>query len=341
MKVQETKSALLPGAWIVNPKDKGRKSIKSGNVYLDNNEEFQIEIHNPLKECVLADIRLNGQSISKTGLVVKPGQRVYLDCFIDDKKKFTFQTYDVDGSQESQEAIENNGLMEVFFYKEEVVSLKNWSEKLREVVVKEYYPIYVDRYPSWYPYYRPGYPWYGGCTTTIYGGSITTNGNFPMSGSTTGNSFTLSSGSTLCGGVTNTAMYSSNMTPTSDVNFNFDTGQLNLINDGSFNSQKIKINETYQDNSVETGRIEKGEKSNQQFTEIDMDFEKNYIHHIVFQLLPTSRKPAEVDTKKVSDKLVVGHQAADLIVKLKDLFDGGIITQSEFDEKRKELLSRI
>jgi hypothetical protein len=300
MKTSQLTGSDLPGAWVCNPKDKGRKSIKSGNIYLQNNEEFQIEIFNPLKECVLADIRLNNQSISKTGLVIKPGQRVYLDCFVDDRKKFIFQTYEIEMTDESQEAIQNNGLIEVFFYKEEAVSLKNWSEKLREVVVREYYPIYIDRYP-----YRPYPVWYG----NYYG---TTNIG------TTGNTY---NSTNLTNGVLNSSYMS-----------NFD--HLNVSNCFSSNSMPIS-------NSLETGRIEKGEKSAQQFSEVDMDFEKNYIHHIVYQLLPESRKPIEVETKKSSEKLKEGHQAADLLIKLKDLKDAGVISAEEFDEKKKELLARI
>ena len=58
--------ADLPGAWICNPRDKGRKSIKGGNIYLKNNEEFLIELFNPLNRPVLSDIRLNGDSIFET-----------------------------------------------------------------------------------------------------------------------------------------------------------------------------------------------------------------------------------------------------------------------------------
>lgn len=321
MKTKEVKGANLPGAWVTNPKDKGRKPIKSGNIYLENNEEFSIEIFNPLKECVLADIRLNNQSISKTGLVIKPGQRVYLDCFVDDRKKFIFQTYEIEMSDETQEAIQNNGLMEVFFYKEEAVSLKNWSEKLREVVVREYYPIYVDRYPNWYPYHRPTV-WYGGCTTigtsnNLFGGSF--------GGTTTNTVFNSTTGTlNLTGGVSNSASYTSGV----------DISNMNISN--CFSSESIPVA-----GSLETGRIEKGEKSNQQFSEVDMDFEKNYIHHIVYQLLPESRKPIEIETKKSSEKLKEGHQAADLLIKLKDLKDAGVISTEEFDEKKKELLARI
>jgi len=311
MKTKETKGTNLPGAWVVNPKDKGRKSIKGGNIYLDNEEEFQIELFNPLRECVLADIRLNGQSISKSGLVIKPGQRVYLDCFIEDKKKFVFQTYEVEMTGEVEDVIENNGLMEVFFYKEEVQSLKNWTDRLREVVVREYYPIYVDRYPYWY---RPFPIWYGGCTTigsSLSFGGTTTNNIYNTS---TSNSSSLFNGNiTLTGGTTN---YSSNL---NSMSFNSSNGELNL-------------------NLQETGRVEKGQKSTQQFTEVDMDFEKNYIHSIVYQLLPNSKKPIEVETKK---DLKVSHDATNLLVKLKDLKDAEIITEEEFQEKKKELLARI
>ena len=318
MKVQETKGATLPGAWVCNSKDKGRKSIKSGNVYLDDKEEFQIELFNPLKLNILADIRINGQSISKTGLIVKPGQRFYLDCFVDDKKKFIFQTYHVDGTPEVQEAIVDNGVMEVFFYKEDVVTLQNWAEKYRKSVVKEYYPIYIDRYPYWYPYHQPSI-WYGGCVTTSLSGNC--------------NTFTNNTLSSNIGNYTNTSSLSSNIgNYTNNVSFNSNTGKLNMINDGAFNPA-----------TLETGRVEKGLTSNQQFVEVDMDFEKNYIHHIVYQLLPTSRKPIEVETKRSGDGKENQFLPAIVcaIKGLSELKDLGAITQEEFDEKKKELLSRI
>jgi len=285
MKVQAKKGANLPGAWIVNPKDKGRKSIKSdSNIYLENNEEFQIELFNPLKECILADIRLNGQSISKTGLIVKPGQRFYLDCFVDDKKKFIFQTYQVENNETTLESIENNGVMEVFFYKEQAVSINNWRDKYKEVIVREYYPAY----PWWYPRnpWNPYNPWWYGTTgTTISYSSTTLGGNLTTCNSTNSNysnSFTLTSG----------------------------TSDLNLTN-CSFNSSTGEFTTS---DSIETGRVEKGLPSQQQFMEVDMDFEKNYIHHIVYNLLPTSRKPVEVEKKSLTSS----HQAADLLIKLKD-----------------------
>ena len=108
-----------PSAWIANANDKGRKKIYPNNkVYLDNNQEFQIELFNPLTETILAKININGKTVCNTGLILRPGQRFYLDCFIDDRKKFVFRTYEVDNTTESLNAIANNGYVEVSFYKE-------------------------------------------------------------------------------------------------------------------------------------------------------------------------------------------------------------------------------
>ena len=177
-------STTKPGAWIVNSKDRGRKSIKNGKVYLTDSEEFEIELFNPSTECVLADIKLNGQSISKTGLVLKPGQRFYLDCFIDDNKKFIFSTYEVEQTLESLTAINNNGKLEVYFYKESVVSINNWKDRFNTVIIERYYPSYPT-YPYWTttPYYGTGTPniIYGGTTTNIIGTTTTnTTGSFTL-----------------------------------------------------------------------------------------------------------------------------------------------------------------
>lgn len=322
MKVKQPKGTNLPSAWIVNPKDKGRKSIKGDKIYLDNNQEFEIEIFNPLTESVLADIRLNGNSISKSGLVIKPGQRVYLDCFVDDRKKFIFQTYEIDGSQESLDATSDNGLLEVFFYKEQAVTLQNWNDRFHKIVIHEYYPVYPV-YPKWYPYYG-----------TILTGGISTG--------------TITSGTTIT-----TQNVSNSIFNTSTGNFNIG----NSYNSGSLTSCNTAHYSSPVAGSLETGRVEKGEKSNQQFVDVDMDFEKNYIHHLVYQLLPSSRKPVEVrdisKSKKIKEKLksnkvqlndILKRETEDiieLIKKLADLHSAGILTDQEFSEKKSELLSKI
>ena len=316
-----------PGAWIVSSRDRGRKQIKSGKVFLNDGDEFEIELFNPLTVSVLADIKLNGQSISKTGLVVKPGQRVYLDCFIDDRKKFKFSTYEIENSSEALDATKNNGLLEVFFYKEDVITLDNWMSKFNRVIVEKWYPAYYPSYPVWRPYEV----WYSGSPTV--GTTITT-------------------GSGIIGTTTTNAYYSGNNMV--NCSYNSDTGQFNVSS-----------------NSIETGRVEKGEVSKQKFTEVDMDFEKHYITSTIIQILPESRKPAEVKNVEINIELPKGDwtkkqiedakevvqnflwkentdetqkemmNTIELIKKLADLHSSGILTDEEFSSKKAELLSKI
>ena len=307
-------SSTKPSAWIVSPKDRGRKPIKSGNIFLNDKEEFEIELFNPLTVSVLADIKLNGQSISKTGLVLKPGQRFYLDCFVDDKKKFIFSTYEIDGGQESLDATQNNGLLEVFFYKEDIITLDNWKNKMDKVIIERYYPVY-------YPTYRP-YPWNNIYCGGSFGGGYGTTNN--IIGTTTANvNNNITFGGTT---VTNTTMYTSN---SSDL---FTTPiSANMMSD------------------LETGRVEKGSSSSQKFDEIEMDFEKNYISSTIIQILPESRKPVEIkEIKGKMDKVMAkdilkreSDEIIELIKKLGELHSAGILTDAEFNTKKSELLSKI
>ena len=305
-----------PSAWVVSS-DKGRKSIKNGKVYLKDKEEFQIELFNPLTDCVLADIKLNGNTISQSGLVIRPGERFYLDCFVDDNKKFVFNTYEVEDSQSTKIAISKNGMLEVFFYKESVVSLKNWRNRFDRVIVEKYYPVH---YPHYHPY------WY--TTPNVYCGT-TTGG---LSGTTTGGYYTNGLNTTT----TNTAYYSNpNLQP---INSTYTTG-INISDLGNMATTTTN----YSANSIETGRVEKGKKSNQKFEEVDMDFEKFHISSIVLQLLPESVKP--VDTKDLKKEkftdLGVSEDIIGLIKKLADLKSAGILTDEEFSKKKADLLNRI
>ena len=317
-----------PGAWIVNPSDKGRKSIKNGKVYLNDKDEFQIELFNPLKVIVLADIKLNGNSISSSGLVIRPGERFYLDCFIEDKKKFIFSTYEV--GVDDVESISDNGKLEVFFYKESVVSIKNWKDKFNEVIIKRYstylpylpYPLYhknpyIDHYPNLYPTYPSQYPNYYYTTTD-------TNGIVGGMGTVNTSSGLLNVGSSSSGmGTVNTT--------TGTVNTNY----TNNISASSYS--------TNSNNSLETGRIEKGSESSQSFTKVELDFDDNYITSIIIDILPESRRPIDTkdlikDTKEPKSK---NSELVDLIKKLSDLHKAGILTDDEFNIKKKELLLNI
>ena len=118
-----------PCAWIVVnnrkgtnlPNDRGRKRIYSNNrVFLKNGQEFEVELFNPLKKTVSVRIAYDGKPIPDSGFVLRPGQRFYLDCDMQDKKRFIFKTYDVENTQESKEAIVDNGKFEIYFYPEKI-----------------------------------------------------------------------------------------------------------------------------------------------------------------------------------------------------------------------------
>ena len=312
------KTTTTPSAWVVNSKDRGRKSIKKGKVYLQDKEEFQIELFNPLQDCVLADIKLNGKSISETGLVLNPGQRFYLDCFIDDKKKFIFNTYEVEDTTEVANAIAKNGLLEVFFYKESAVTLKNWSNRLSKIVIEKHYPYY--------------YPWGTTNPYTIYYGNgiATTNCNTAIgSGSIT--TTTANTNNVYC---SNSAVDLTNLKSTNNAYYS-----------STIQSSNNSIQSSYS-STIETGRVEKGSKSKQNFETVDMDFDNYYIASTIVQLLPDSRKP--VETKEINRSPLQKYKfikeqdrSIELLGKLGELYKAGILTEQEFKTRKEELLSKI
>ena len=155
---------------------KGKKRIKQfdGQVYLSDGDEYEIELFNPSQEVVLAKIKIDGDYIAGGGIVLRRGERVFLERFLDSPNKFKYSTYVVSGNNtEVQDAIRNNGYVEIEFYSE----------------------------------YKPTIP-----NRTIYSGNTystgTINGN-PITFTTTGNSgnFTLTSGTT-----TTSAFYNASLT---------------------------------------------------------------------------------------------------------------------------------
>jgi hypothetical protein len=103
-----------PNAFITVRKQRQKQNGK--NVYLHDRTEFEIELHNPTNDSILAKISLNGNRISNSGVVLKPGQRVFLERYLDEDRKFLFETYEVSDSKTNQRAIENNGLVIVEFF---------------------------------------------------------------------------------------------------------------------------------------------------------------------------------------------------------------------------------
>ncbi len=212
-------------------KKKSRLKVYNGNtVFLNDKDNFEFEIHNPKQKSVLVKIKLNGEYISTSGIVLRPGQRVFLERFLDSNNKFEFSTYEVNDTSENRSAIDLNGDVRIEFYDEQEVRI--------------------------YPHLSGG-NWGSGWTTIntgspYYGTTLTTTGGI---------------------GTTSTAYYSSNSINTS--------GSLS----NTFAGPNIRSKK-----SIETGRVEKGENSKQNFTNSYENFNYNVEHQITFKILPLSTK---------------------------------------------------
>lgn len=110
-----------PSAHIT--KKKSRLKTYNGNkVFLKDKDNFQIELFNPKQDSVLCKIKLNDNYISDNGVVLRPGERIFLERFIDSNNKFVFETYSVEDNNITRNSIELNGDVVVEFYYESKVS---------------------------------------------------------------------------------------------------------------------------------------------------------------------------------------------------------------------------
>ena len=126
----------MPSAIILakNPRTSSLDELKSyqGNtIYLNNGDEFQIRLFNPLREKIGVQIGMNGD-LSQSLLVLNPGEDVTLDRFLDDKSKMLFETYVYDASNPSAaNAVAENGNIQVNFFKEKKRIQVNSSRRLK------------------------------------------------------------------------------------------------------------------------------------------------------------------------------------------------------------------
>jgi hypothetical protein len=251
--------------------------------YLQNGTEFQIELFNPTTDVVLAKITLNGNPISQGGLVLNPGQRVFLERYLDIAKKFLFDTYEVSNTKEVQKAIENNGDFKVEFFKEKI---------------SYYNPFILTTNGTGTIYGGPNQINQGilrGSSAGGYVGQTTTNINNTFTSNSANSTSTLG----LTGMITNTSTLTSGSIPTTNAFFNqsaSNTGAVtmdSLYDAGVTYSQRkepIKRSKTLKSKSIETGRVEKGSSSDQKIKTIDKEFEYFSFHTIEYKMLPISQK---------------------------------------------------
>jgi hypothetical protein len=271
----------VPTANLAVNKSRVKLYNKQGDLptyYLQKGQEFQIELFNPTTDTVLAKITLNGNVISQGGLVLNPGQRVFLDRYLDVAKKFLFDTYEVANTQEVKEAIENNGDFKVEFYRE-------MKPRVRNPIIT----LGTGRSIFGGPNYDQGIIRYNSTNT---GGYVHNTTTVPTSftTSTNGGSYT-TTGLNLTGNISNTstvssnALYSSTITDgtvTMDWMATEKSVDLSIPRTRSLKAKKSK--------SIETGRVEEGSDSNQKFKTVNKDFEWFAFHTIEAKLLPVSQK---------------------------------------------------
>lgn len=232
-------------------------SSYSRAVYLENGQEFQIQLFNPHKFTIGAEIFINDEKLSNR-LVLKPGERVWLERYLDVKKKFKFSTYEVEGNNKDvQEAIKDNGKIEVKFYRE--VRKKEWNNyptitlSGNDWLNKNKYPSTID------VLYNHSSDNANKLETTHCYSSMSTAGN---------GCETVLTASNYCA-------LDTNYTATVDLYPQTDAASISIPD--------VMI--------CETGRIEAGSSSSQEFDNVNIDFEYFPFVTEKIKLLPISQKP--------------------------------------------------
>lgn len=224
-----------PCAYIT--KNKQRIKQFGQNVYLKDGSEFEIELFNPSRKTVLSKIKINGEFIKGGGIILRPGERVFLERYIDVARKFKFETYRVDATNQTMNAIASNGDVEIYFYDEK--------------------DIVINTGLSWNPTY----------TTNNYNHTVDT--------------YTTNASDIVYGANT--------------VGISFTTTNLNLTSTNSNNDTKCFNNDVRpkKSKSVETGRVEQGSSSDQEFKTVSKNFNSYVVSTSIWKILPESQKPVE------------------------------------------------
>ena len=92
-------------------------------VYMNDGTEFQIQLFNPYDYVIGVSFSFNknDNNFSNSNLLVlRPGERVWLDRYLDNESRLLFSTYEVGASKAVKEAIKNNGNICIKFFKEQI-----------------------------------------------------------------------------------------------------------------------------------------------------------------------------------------------------------------------------
>lgn len=251
-----TKDDLAKIAIAKNLIKEYKNSNSERTVYLNDGTEFQIYLKNPYQTHLGIRIYVNNQSIGNM-LVLKPGQSFWLDRFVNENKRFLFSTYQVENSAEMKYAIDKNGWVKIEFYHE------------KENKPFQYNPASIT--------------WYNG----------NDNGGYNLYSSTTGSASNVKSVNTVLNATScyydaaSTITASSACTDRCEIDAAVDTLDLDINANRSLHKRSKR--------SIETGRVEKGSRSNQEFEYCDIDFEYYSFKTESIHILPTSQKKVNVE----------------------------------------------
>lgn len=217
-------------------------------VYLEDGDEFQIQLFNPTNQVVGAKIEFNGELSwysSDKSIVLRPGERVWLERYLDSPHKFKFSTYTVSGGKETKEAIKDNGLLRIkFYYEDKTLHYDN---------------TFITCAEPYHTYYCNG-----------------TGSNMVLGSN-------IDSTITACNGEVNTLGFA-NSVSTSASSYCTTTKSLDL------DSEPTRCKTSYKSRSIETGRVEEGSYSGQDFNHVYYNFASYPFFTKEIQIMPMSRK---------------------------------------------------
>lgn len=221
-------------------------------VYLEDGDEFQIQLFNPTNQVVGAKIEFNGEPgwcSSNKSIVLRPGERIWLERYLDSPHKFKFSTYAVSDIKEIREAIKDNGLLRIKFYYEDKT------------------PCYDNTIITCSQPYHTYY--YNGTGDNIIPNIILGSNN--------------NSTVTACSGEMNTLSFAA---PVSSSATGYYTASKSLDLDG----EVTRCRSSHKSKSIETGRVEEGSYSRQDFNHVYYNFASCPFFTKEIQIMPMSRK---------------------------------------------------
>ena len=233
-------------------------------VYMQDGTEFQIQIFNPYSYVIGVSFKFNNNSESSQLLVLRPGERVWLDRYLNNESRLLFSTYKVDNSEEVKNAIKDNGNLQIKFYKEKENNYWNNRIYTNQSIIDTAEP------------YRHINAWYSN-NANCFNNELNT-----LRASSSINFYNNTNAALNVGGNTTGATSTANCVATSAIT---DTYVKSMPTSATVRSNK----------SIETGRIEEGSQSNQRFDNVYKDFEIWPFKIEYIKILPFSQKQVNIN----------------------------------------------